>query len=71
MYLYAIFSIREQASASAKVFRSVVIEEMLHVALASNLLVAVGGQPKLYHQDTTLPFLATISNLDEVIAALG
>ena len=50
-YLYAMYSIKDQASESAKVFRSVVIEEMLHLALASNLLVAVGGQPKFYHQD--------------------
>ena len=50
-YLYAMYSIKDQASESADVFRSVVIEEMLHLALASNLLVAVGGQPKLYHQD--------------------
>jgi len=50
-YLYAMYSIRDQASESANVFRSVVVEEMLHVALASNLLVAVGGRPKFYHQD--------------------
>ncbi|MDP6513732.1 MAG: ferritin-like protein [SAR202 cluster bacterium] len=50
-YLYAMYSIKNQASASANVFRSVVIEEMLHVALASNLLVSVGGQPKFYHPD--------------------
>ena len=50
-YLYAMYSIRDPASESANLFRSVVIEEMLHVALASNLLVAVGGQPKFYHRD--------------------
>ena len=50
-YLYAMYSIRDQASESANVFRSVVVEEMLHVALASNLLVAVGGRPKFYHED--------------------
>ena len=50
-YLYAMYSIKDQASESANVFRSVVVEEMLHVALASNLLVAVGGQPKFYHRD--------------------
>ncbi len=50
-YLYAMYSIKNQASESANVFRGVVIEEMLHIALASNLLVAVGGQPKLYGPD--------------------
>ena len=37
-YLYAMYSIKDQTSESANVFRSVVVEEMLHVALASNLL---------------------------------
>ena len=50
-YLYAMYSIKNQASESADVFRGVVIEEMLHIALASNLLVAVGGQPKFYSPD--------------------
>ncbi len=50
-YLYAMYSIKDQASESANVFRGVVTEEMLHLALASNLLVAVGGQPKFYQQD--------------------
>ena len=55
-YLYAMYSIKNPASESAKVFRSIVIEEMLHVALASNLLVAVGGQPKFYHEDIVPKF---------------
>jgi hypothetical protein len=50
-YLYAMYSIKNQGSESANVFRSVVIEEMLHLALASNMLVAVGGQPKFYDPD--------------------
>ena len=31
----------------AAIIRSVVIEEMLHMALACNLLNAVGGQPEI------------------------
>ena len=53
-YLYAMYSIKDQASESANVFRSVVVEEMLHVALASNLLVAVGGQPKFSRTGSAL-----------------
>lgn len=44
-YLYAMYSIEDQASEAARLIRSVVTEEMLHVALAANLLVAVGGRP--------------------------
>ncbi len=44
-YLYAFYSIKDSRSAAAIVFREIVIEEMLHVALASNLLVSVGGIP--------------------------
>ena len=32
-------------------FRGIVIEEMLHVALASNLLVSVGGHPRFYDRN--------------------
>lgn len=44
-YLYALYSIEEQGSEAAALIRSIVAEEMLHLALASNLLLAVGGQP--------------------------
>jgi hypothetical protein len=46
-YLYAFFSIEEQDSEAAKTIRSVVLEEMLHLAIACNLLNAVGGTPVL------------------------
>jgi hypothetical protein len=44
-YLYALYSIEDQASEAALLFRSIVTEEMLHLALATNLLLAVGGEP--------------------------
>lgn len=44
-YLFAMYSIENQAAESALLLRSIVAEEMLHVALATNLLLAVGGQP--------------------------
>jgi rubrerythrin len=44
-YLYALYSIEDQQSESALLIRSIVAEEMLHVSLAANLLVAVGGEP--------------------------
>ena len=50
-YLYAMYSIKDSGSEAADIMRNIVIEEMLHVALASNLLVSVGGQPRIYHED--------------------
>ncbi len=44
-YLFAMYSIEEQASEAALLIRSIVAEEMLHAALAANLLLAVGGRP--------------------------
>jgi hypothetical protein len=44
-YLYALYSIEDQASEAARLIKSVVAEEMLHAALIANVLVAVGGRP--------------------------
>lgn len=44
-YLYAMYSIEDQQSEAARLIASVVVEEMLHVALTTNLLLAVGGEP--------------------------
>jgi len=52
LYLYALYSIDDQASEAALLLRSIVSEEMLHFALATNLLLAVGGEPAL--QDPAL-----------------
>ncbi len=49
-YLFAMYSIADQESEAALLIRSIVAEEMLHAALASNLLLAVGGRPAF---DTT------------------
>jgi hypothetical protein len=42
-YLYAMWSIEDPASEVARLLKSIVTEEMLHVALATNLLLACGG----------------------------
>lgn len=44
-YLYAMYSIKDQRSAPARLIASVVVEEMLHVCLTANLLLALGGEP--------------------------
>ncbi len=46
VYLTALFSIREGANElPARIIRSVVMEEMLHMTLVGNVLNAVGGSP--------------------------
>jgi hypothetical protein len=44
-YLFAMYSIKDQESDAARLIASVVVEEMLHACLATNLLLAVGGEP--------------------------
>ncbi len=50
-YLYAMYSIEDPSSEAALLIRSVVAEEMLHAALAANLLLAVGGNPDFSSPD--------------------
>ena len=50
-YLCALYSIPDGKNAeSAAVIRSVVMEEMLHLTLAANVLNAVGGRPSFSHR---------------------
>jgi len=45
-YLTAFFSIREGCNVEVQdLIRSVVLQEMLHMAQAANLLIALGGRP--------------------------
>jgi hypothetical protein len=47
-YLYALYSlVPGENDAAARIIRSVVTEEMLHLTLAANVLGAVGGRPVL------------------------
>ncbi|MBP6823488.1 MAG: ferritin-like protein [Acidobacteria bacterium] len=47
-YLCALYSIKPGSNNEvASIIRSVVIEEMLHMALVSNLLVSLGGSPQI------------------------
>ncbi len=51
-YLYALYSLVPGANkAVAEIIESVVIEEMLHITLASNVLNALGGSPVLDRPD--------------------
>lgn len=44
-YLYAMYSIEDPGSEAALLLRSIVVEEMLHAALVTNILLATGGAP--------------------------
>lgn len=49
-YLCALYSIQEGTNAeAAQIIQSVVMEEMLHMTLASNVLNAIGGSPSIDH----------------------
>ena len=48
LYLYAMYSLdAELNSQIVAILRSVVVEEMLHMVLAANVLNAIGGRPQL------------------------
>ncbi|HEU5003338.1 MAG TPA: ferritin-like protein [Actinomycetota bacterium] len=58
LYLYAAYSIQTQSywswnpgMSALRTIRSVVIEEMLHLCLARNLMVAIGGGERLHFYD--------------------
>jgi Ferritin-like len=49
-YLCALYSLKTGANEHvARVIRSIVIQEMLHMALVSNLLISIGGAPRIGH----------------------
>ena len=50
LYLYALYSLDPQRNqVIADLIQSVVVEEMLHMTLASNILNAIGGTPVIDH----------------------
>jgi len=52
LYLYGLFSLRPgQNRQIAEILKSVVVEEMLHMVLASNVLNALGGSPAISKVD--------------------
>jgi rubrerythrin len=47
-YLCAYFSLKNASNAAVgEIIRSIVIEEMLHLSIASNLMISLGGRPRL------------------------
>jgi Ferritin-like len=47
-YLCALYSLKPESNGTARlIIRSVVVEEMLHMVLAANVLNAIGGEPRV------------------------
>lgn len=44
-YLFTMYSITDHESEAARLIASVVVEEMLHLCLTTNLILALGGEP--------------------------
>jgi hypothetical protein len=49
-YLTAMWSIKDETSYAAQTIREIVYEEMEHMALACNMLAALGGSPRITSQ---------------------
>jgi len=51
-YLTALYSIKPDANIEvAELIRSIVVEEMLHMALVANIFIAIGGSPNIGHAE--------------------
>ena len=55
LYLSALFSLEVQNYTTYNVIRSVAMEEMVHVAIAANMLAALGGKPQLKYLKLSYP----------------
>lgn len=53
-YLTALYSIKDKSTQAYQTLRSVVLEEMLHLNLVSNLMNSIGGSPKFIDEQGNL-----------------
>jgi len=54
-YLSAMWSIKDSSAEAYDLINSIVLEEMLHMALAANMLTTIGGKPVINSQVPTYP----------------
>lgn len=66
-YLTGMFSVKPGANTEARALvQSVALEEMLHLTLACNLLIAIGGNPEILNTGLALKFPTPLPmNVDE------
>ena len=55
LYLSAMWSLRVQAYTAYNLIRTVAMEEMVHMAIACNILAAIGGRPDIANLDHGFP----------------
>jgi Ferritin-like len=67
-YLCGLYTIRDGTNIEpTQVIRGVVMEEMLHISLAANVLNAIGGSPSLNHPTFVPDYPATLPDSDRHI----
>jgi Ferritin-like len=54
-YLCGMWSIKDSADPTARIIRSIVIDEMFHMGLVCNMLSAIGGTPQIIGAAQTYP----------------
>ena len=75
LYLSSMFSLQVQNYTSYNIIRSVVMEEMVHMAIACNILAAIGGTPQIKSLNPGFPGKGlpggAESDLEAVVAQLS
>ncbi|WP_282081153.1 ferritin-like domain-containing protein [Aquimarina algiphila] len=56
IYLQAMWTIKDNKCDVAKSIRNIFQEEMLHMAMVCNMIVGIGGEPKIYDPENGLKF---------------
>jgi hypothetical protein len=64
-YLYTYWTITDRSSPAARVIFSIVKEEMLHLAIAANILNAIGGRPRLRGRNFMPKYPAVLPGHDQ------
>lgn len=55
LYSFAMYSIRTQNYTAYNLMRSIIMEEMIHMAVSANMLAAIGGVPRIRDLDPGYP----------------
>ncbi len=56
IYLQAMWTIKDNKCDVAKSIRNIFQEEMLHMAMVCNMIVGIGGEPRIYNTENRLSF---------------
>lgn len=70
LYLSSMFSHEVQNYPSYNLFRSIVMEEMVHMAIACNTLAAIGGTPKIKDLNPDFPRMGLPGNAEPDVEAV-